>query len=63
MLLIIVLGNTLWHCVHMICMECWNETYLSVRLLELYIMNIFSCGNFVQKCAGVVRSTAEVKEV
>jgi len=47
MLLIIVLGDTLWYCVNMICMECCNETYLSVTLLELYVMNIFSNGNFV----------------
>ena len=63
MLLLIVLRNTLWYCVYMICMECCNKTHLSVTLLELYIMNIFSYGNFVQKCAAVGRGTAEVKEV
>ena len=37
---------------------------LSVILLELYIiMNIFGYGNFVQKCAAVVRGTVEVKGV
>jgi hypothetical protein len=39
-------------------MECCNATHFSVTLLELYIiMNIFSYGNFVQKCAGVVRGS------
>jgi hypothetical protein len=33
-------------------------------LLELYIiMNIFGYGNYVEKCASVVRGTFEVKEV
>jgi hypothetical protein len=45
-------------------MEYCNRAQLIVSLLELYIiMNISIYGNFVEKCAEVLRGRAEVKEV